>query len=161
MNFVSSKKFEHNHWRLWLYCCSYCVVKMYKTKNYTIFVHLATAPQHIPTQYNMLPQHLVFKYELNCEYRNITLKRNKAPWWWSDKIETCRSVLKCFMWNYMSIRWLINWCWYKNLLWGKVLSSTHCRVNWHKALKKNLQHSKSICCWTFKPDIVKPDSDVL
>ena len=44
----------------------------------------------------MLPQHLVCKYELNCEYCNITLERNKAPWWWSDKIETCRSVLKCF-----------------------------------------------------------------
>ena len=57
----------------------------------------------------MLPQHLVCKYELNCEYCTITLARNKAPWWWSDKIETCPSVLKCFMWNYMCIRWLINW----------------------------------------------------
>ena len=38
-----------------------------------------TAPQHIPTQHDMLPQHLVCKYELNCEYRNITLARNKAP----------------------------------------------------------------------------------
>ena len=58
--------------------------------------HLATAPQHIPTQHDMLPQHLLCKYELNCEYCNITLARNKAPWWWSDKIETCRSVLKVF-----------------------------------------------------------------
>ena len=58
--------------------------------------HLATAPQHIPTQHDMLPQHLVCKYELNCEYCNMTLARNKAPWWWSVKIETCRSVLKCF-----------------------------------------------------------------
>jgi len=58
--------------------------------------HLATAPQHIPTQHDMLPQHLVSKYELNCEYCNITLARNKTPWWWSNKIETCRSVLKCF-----------------------------------------------------------------
>jgi len=58
--------------------------------------HLATAPQHISTQHDMLPQHLVCKYEFNCEYCNITLARNKAPWWWSDKIETCRSVLKCF-----------------------------------------------------------------
>ena len=41
--------------------------------------HLATAPQHIPTQHDMLPQHLVCKYELNCEYCNITLARNKAP----------------------------------------------------------------------------------
>ena len=58
--------------------------------------HWATAPQHIPTQHDMLPQHLICKYELNCEYCNITLARNKTPWWWSDKIETCRSVLKCF-----------------------------------------------------------------
>jgi len=28
---------------------------------------------------DMLPQHLVCKYELNCEYCNITLARNKAP----------------------------------------------------------------------------------
>ena len=46
----------------------------------------------------MLPHHLVCKYELNCEYCNIILERNKAPWWWSDKIETCRcfNVLKVF-----------------------------------------------------------------
>ena len=30
--------------------------------------HLATAPQHIPTQHDMLPQQLVCKYKLNCEY---------------------------------------------------------------------------------------------
>jgi hypothetical protein len=58
--------------------------------------HRATAPHQIPTQHDMLPKHLVCKYELNCEYCNITLARNKALWWWSDKIETCRSVLKCF-----------------------------------------------------------------
>ena len=29
--------------------------------------------------HDMLPQHLVCKYELNCEYCNITLARNKAP----------------------------------------------------------------------------------
>ena len=34
--------------------------------------HLATAPQHVPTQHDMLPQQLVCKYELNCEYCNIT-----------------------------------------------------------------------------------------
>ena len=41
--------------------------------------HLTTAPQHIPTQHDMLPQHLICKYELNCEYCNITLARNIAP----------------------------------------------------------------------------------
>ena len=38
--------------------------------------HRPTAPQHIPTQHDMLPQNVVCKYELNCEYRNITLARN-------------------------------------------------------------------------------------
>ena len=51
-------------------CCGRCA---------SYDAHLATAPQHIPTQHDMLPQHLVCKYELNCEYRNITLARNKAP----------------------------------------------------------------------------------
>ena len=63
--------------------------------------HLATASQH-----NMIcchNQHLVCKYELNCEYCNITLSRNKAPWWWSDTIEICRSVLKCFKSVYMKL----------------------------------------------------------
>jgi len=41
--------------------------------------YLATAPQHIPTQHDMLPQHLVCKYQMNCEYCNITVARNKAP----------------------------------------------------------------------------------
>jgi hypothetical protein len=41
--------------------------------------HRATDPQHIPTQHDKLPQHLICKYELNCEYCNITLARNKAP----------------------------------------------------------------------------------
>ena len=37
-------------------------------------------PSHcFTTQHDMLPQHLVCKYELNCEYCNITLARNKAP----------------------------------------------------------------------------------
>ena len=30
-------------------------------------------------QQDMLTQHLVCKYELNCEYRNINLARNAAP----------------------------------------------------------------------------------
>ena len=47
---------------------------------YTAYdAHLATAPQHIPTQHDMMPQHIVCKYDLNYEYCNITLTRNKAP----------------------------------------------------------------------------------
>jgi len=65
--------------------------------------HLATAPQHIPTQHDMLPQHFVCKYELNCEYCNINLARNKAPWWWSNQVETCRSVLKCLKVFYVKL----------------------------------------------------------
>ena len=64
-------------------------------------IYSYTCFDDILSKYNlftdMLPQHLVRKIELNREYRNITLARNnKAPWWWSDKIETCRSDFKCF-----------------------------------------------------------------
>ena len=75
-------------------CCG--VVARCASYDASYDAHLATVPQHN-------------KYELNCEYCNITLTRNKAPWWWLDKIEICWSVLKCFMWNYMCIPWLINW----------------------------------------------------
>ena len=84
-------------------------VKVTRLRDNGPHAHLATASQHVPTQHDVLPQHLVCKYELNCEYCNITLARNRALWWWSDKIETFRSVLKCFIWNYMCILWLINW----------------------------------------------------
>jgi len=74
-----------------------CILKVQAGPRIVTYdAHLATAPQHIPTQRDMLPQHLVYTYELNCKYSNINLAKNKAPWWWSDKIETCRSVLKCF-----------------------------------------------------------------
>ena len=64
--------------------------------------------QQIPKQHDMLPQHLVYKNELNREYV-ITLARNdETPWWWSEKIETCRSGFKCFKWNLnRRICWLI------------------------------------------------------
>ena len=121
----------------------------------------------------MLPQHLVCKYELNCEYCNITLARNKALWWWSDKIETCRSVLKCFkcfMWNYMRIRWLINWnglelislhsCWYNsfchcgkcslslffipNRTHSYIICSCFCVLHFSLVLQKCLQTQKPV-----------------
>ena len=39
----------------------------------------------------------------------ITLASNdETPWWWSEKIETCRSDFKCFKWKlYRCICWLI------------------------------------------------------
>jgi len=55
-------------------------VMCYKSYSSTVHFHRITSIyQHIPTQHDMLPQHLVCKYELNCEYCNITLARNKAP----------------------------------------------------------------------------------
>ena len=56
-----------------------CSFQNYITVFTIQFVFVNTPPQHIPTQHDMLPQHLVCKYELNCEYRNVTLARNKAP----------------------------------------------------------------------------------
>ena len=38
-----------------------------------------------------------------CASYDAHLARNKAPWWWSDKIETCRSVLKCFKVFYVKL----------------------------------------------------------
>ena len=75
-------------------------------------VHILSSQLHslqqIPTQHDMLPQHLVYKNELNREYV-ITLARNgETPWWWSEKIETCRRGFKCFKWKlYRCICWLI------------------------------------------------------
>ena len=61
--------------------------------------------QQIPTQHDMLPQHLVYRNELNREYV-ITLARNdENPWRWSEKIETCRSGFKWKL--YRCICWLI------------------------------------------------------
>jgi len=58
-------------------CVEMCCGAVARCASYD--AHLATAPQHISTQHDMLPQHLVCKYELNCEYFNITLAMNKAP----------------------------------------------------------------------------------
>jgi len=56
-----------------------CCGTVARCASYAYEAHLTTARQHIPTQHDMLPQHLVCNYELNCEYCNITLARNKAP----------------------------------------------------------------------------------
>jgi len=50
-----------------------CVVEQWLGVRRMHDAHLATAP------HDMLPQNLVCKYELNCEYCNKTLARNKAP----------------------------------------------------------------------------------
>jgi len=59
--------------------CQINISELCSLLKYAYEAHRATAPQHIPTQHDMLPQHLICKYELNCEYCNITLARNKAP----------------------------------------------------------------------------------
>jgi len=57
--------------------------------------------QQIPTQHDNLPQHLVYKTELNREYV-ITLARNdETPWWWSEKIEICRRGLSVLSESYI------------------------------------------------------------
>ena len=44
-----------------------------------LLLSIRRTPSHCSTtQHDMLLQHLVCKYELNCEYCNITLARNKA-----------------------------------------------------------------------------------
>ena len=50
-----------------------CVVAVAVARCASYDAHLATASQHIATQHDLLPQHLVCKYELNCEYCNITV----------------------------------------------------------------------------------------
>jgi len=64
--------------------------------------------QQIPTQHDMLPQHLVYKKELNHEYVMPLARNDETPWWWPEKIETCRSGFKCFKWKlHRCICWLI------------------------------------------------------
>jgi len=88
------------------------------------------------------------KYELNCEYCNITLARNKAPWWWSDKI---LNMSECFMWNYMCIRWLINWSdSTKNARCYNKISTVFCACHedaWGSTGLARLILNLSIRCW--------------
>ena len=59
----------------------------------------------------MLPQHLVYKNELNREYVINIARKDETPWWRCEKIETCRSgfmCLKCFKWKLCRyICWLV------------------------------------------------------
>jgi len=73
-------------------------------------------PSHCSTthsqQHDMLPQHLVCKYDLNCEY-NFSKEQSSLMIWQDRNMSECLKCFKmfwmCFMWNYMCIRWLINW----------------------------------------------------
>jgi len=62
------KKTKHTMWSK----------KWYLKRNTSYDAHLATAPQHIPTQHDMLPQHLVCKYELNCEYSDTSANEDNS-----------------------------------------------------------------------------------
>ena len=65
------------------------------------------------TQHDVLPQHPVYKNELNCGCYNIILARkNIAPWWLSKKdrnmLEWFEVFLIVFMWNLCKCNcWLI------------------------------------------------------
>ena len=107
-------------------CVGMCCGAVARCASYD--AHLATVAQHIPTQHDMLPQHLVCKYELNCEYCNITLARNKAPWWWSDKIETCPSILTLWRLTTTIVRRTPSHC-----------STTHSHTTWYAATTPRLQ----------------------
>jgi len=88
--------------------------------------------QQIPAQHDMLPQHIVYKNEINREYVINLARKDETPWWWSEKFETYRNglrVLKCFKWKlYKCFCWLIvevilrntrcndsMWCWFELL----------------------------------------------
>ena len=67
------------------------------SKNTQIPNFMKTTSIYQTTNTHIISHKTLLKCELNCEYCDITLAwNNKAPWWWSDKIETCRSVLKVF-----------------------------------------------------------------
>jgi len=43
---------------------------------------------------DMVPQYFVYKNELNREYVITLATNDETPWWWSEKIEKCRSGFK-------------------------------------------------------------------
>ena len=56
------------------------VRRMLSNKRLALLLSIRRTPSHCSTtQHDMLPHHLVCKYELDCEYCNITLARKKAP----------------------------------------------------------------------------------
>jgi len=112
--------------------------------------------QQIPTQHDMLPQHLVYKNELNREYV-VTLARNdEIPWWWSEKIETCRSGFKCFKWRlHRCIFWLIFEVILRNARCNdEIHNSVHI---YHEVTTENIQllgkRPKSRCLTNILPEL--------
>jgi len=87
-----------------------------------------------------MPQHHVYKNELNCECYNVTLaRRNIAPWWWSKKVRNMSGVilivLSVFMWNLCKCN-----CW---LIIEVILGNARCNnkvymLSWLKLLIKLL-----------------------
>ena len=89
--------------------------------------------QQIPTQHDMLPQHLVYINELNREYV-ITLARNdETPWCdlkRSKNVGVILSVLKCFKWKlYRCICWLIIEVILRNARCNDEIHKFYCRQN--------------------------------
>jgi len=100
--------------------------------------------QRIPTQHDMLPQHHLYRNELNCECYNITsARRNIAPWWWSKKISKHVGVilivfLSVFMWNLCKCNcWLIIEVILRNARCNnKVYSTRMCFLAWTLTLRE-------------------------
>jgi len=98
--------------------------------------------QFIPTQHDMLPQHHVYRNELNCECYNITLaRRSIAPWWWSKKIEICWSDFKCF---YVEFIYKCN-CWLITEV--KLINKIIIFILKIYKIKKNFSHFYRIYTW--------------
>ena len=110
--------------------------------------------QQTPTQHDMLPQHLICKNEPNREYV-ITLARNdKTPWWWSEKIETCRGGFKCFKLKlYRCICWLIVEVILRSARCNDEIYECRCLNNWcsvHKVFMCRAINSASHAVGEFK-----------
>jgi len=102
-----------NDWNIFLYIQYYWFrISSLDRASYVVHgaheAHLANYTLHNRFLHNMICCHntLFTKNELNRECI-ITLARSN-PWWWSEKIETCRSGFKCFKWKlYRCTCWLI------------------------------------------------------
>ena len=97
----------------------------------------------------MLPQHIVYKNELNREYV-ISLARNEeTPWWWSEKIEICRSGFKCFKWKlFKFICWLI-----AEVILRNARCNDEIRGYYLFSITTGMNHLKILICPTFRASV--------
>jgi len=83
-------------------------------KNFKTLRHVSILSDH--HQGDLFLAKVMLQYS---QFNSCLQTRNKDPWWWSDKIEICRSVFnfskKIFMWNYILVDEL-KWFYKKNAL---------------------------------------------